>query len=218
MWPVGIYLRANKAFISCIRPSPPPPLPPLDLLESLLLPDPGGLLSSWTAINKTGQLRMNCRIQIINEYTWAKIETLTRCTFRSLAPASAAASPEGCCWTPGSPPGGPPPVGSGGGMGGGTAIGGGGPGGGGGAGGPAIGATWGGATESIAGWPAETGGPGRGRIGCKWEYGLLSCPLVDCRNDIWGRTCTPTVALTSNYEFLNSGNHLKTKTNRIRWI
>lgn len=94
----------------------------------------------------------------------AKLQELTRCTLRSLAPASAAARPEGCCWTPGRPPAGPPPVGSGGGMGGGTAIGGGGPGGGGGAGGPAIGATWGGATESRAGWPAETGGPGRGRI------------------------------------------------------
>lgn len=83
--------------------------------------------------------------------------TLTLCTFRSLAPARAAASPEGWCCTPG----------SGGGIGGGTAIGGGGPGGGGGAGGPAMGAgtaAGGGATESIAGWPAETGGPGRGTI------------------------------------------------------
>lgn len=79
---------------------------------------------------------------------------LTLCTLRSLAPASAAASPEGWFWTPGRPPGGPPPVGSGGGMGGGTAIGGGGPGGGGGAGGPAMGAgtaVGGGTTESIAG-------------------------------------------------------------------
>lgn len=168
MLPIGIYLRANKAFISCISPSPPPPLPPLDLLESLLLPDPGGLLSSWTTINKTERLIINYRIKKKKKkkYTGAKLQKLTRCTLRSLAPASAAASPEGCCWTPGSPPGGPPPVGSGGGMGGGTAIGGGGPGGGGGAGGPAIGATWGGATESIAGWPAETGGPGRGRMWC----------------------------------------------------
>lgn len=46
MLPVATDLRASKAFISCISPSPPPPLPPLDLLESLLLPDPGGLLSS----------------------------------------------------------------------------------------------------------------------------------------------------------------------------
>lgn len=46
MLPEGMYLRANKAFISCISPSPPPPLPPLDLFESLLPPDPGGLLSS----------------------------------------------------------------------------------------------------------------------------------------------------------------------------
>lgn len=79
---------------------------------------------------------------------------LTLCTLRSLAPANAAASPEGWCWMPGGPPGGPPPAGRGGGMGGGTAIGGGGPGGGGGAGGPARGAgaeVGGGATESMAG-------------------------------------------------------------------
>ena len=77
---------------------------------------------------------------------------LTRCTLRSLAPASAAASPEGCM-SPGGPPGGPPLVGSGGGMGGGTAMGGGGgPGGGGGAGGPAMGGrtgAGGGATDSM---------------------------------------------------------------------
>lgn len=85
---------------------------------------------------------------------------LTLCTLRSLAPASAAARPEGWCWIPGGPPGGPPPVGRGGGMGGGTAMGGGGPGGGGGAGAGAGTAAEGGATESMAGWPAETGGPG----------------------------------------------------------
>lgn len=158
------YLRASKAFISCISPSPPPPLPPLDRLESLLPPDPGGLLSSWGTGHNVRDSGSASDCLLLSRQ---RHPVLTLWTFRSLAPASAAARPEGWCWTPGGPPGGPPPVGSGGGMGGGTAMGGGGPGGGGGAGGPAMGAgiaAAGGATESMAGWPAETGGPGRGRV------------------------------------------------------
>lgn len=95
--------------------------------------------------------------------------TLTRCTLRSLAPARAAASPDGV---------GPPPAGSGGGAGGGIVAGGGGPGsggpggggpggggpgGGGGAGGPAmdagVGGRMGGMDDSIEGWPGGRGGP-----------------------------------------------------------
>lgn len=190
---LAVNLRASKAFISCISPSPPPPLPPLDRLESLLPPDPGGLLSSWGKRYKMSFSSQPCgslhwknslcliwyKHKQLIQYWWNKTRRtgsispevqpgrLTLCTLRSLAPANAAASPEGWCCIPGGPPGGPPPVGSGGGMGGGTAIGGGGPGGGGGAGGPAMGAgttAGGGATESIAGWPAETGGPGRGTV------------------------------------------------------
>lgn len=75
--------------------------------------------------------------------------SLTRCTLRSLAPARAAAKPDG--------------AGRGGGLGGGTAAGGGGPGGGGGAGGPAMGAGaggWrGGVEESIEGCPGGMEGP-----------------------------------------------------------
>ncbi len=70
---------------------------------------------------------------------------LTRCTFRSLAPARAAARPDGT---------GPPPAGSGGGAGGGPVAGGGGPGGGGpGGGGPGGGGGAGGPTMD-----AEVGG------------------------------------------------------------
>ncbi|CAL8286899.1 unnamed protein product [Lota lota] len=145
---VGSYTARNL-----VTPSPPPPLPPLERLESLLEPpEPGGLLSSYRGDQSHTDRTSRTSHTDLQDQSHTDLQDQSHTALRCLAPASAAASPEGC-WSPGGPPGGPPPVGSGGGMGGGTAMGGGGgPGGGGGAGGPATGprtGAGGGATDSM---------------------------------------------------------------------